>query len=150
MDASDPPPPKKKRVQPASQSVSQSFLLDRAGLDWTGQPKIGKGREEAHGPHLDVVEAVLRAVGLGGEHGEEVAHGLHLPHGLGVQQPRLDALCINVCVQECVCMCVCQKQQEEETVCGQGVDWTAVGPSRRATACLPDRPPACLPACLPA
>jgi hypothetical protein len=47
-----------------------------------------------------VVEAVLRAVRLGRKHGEEVAHGLHLPHGLRVEQPRLDALCVYVCVFE--------------------------------------------------
>lgn len=41
---------------------------------------------------LDVVEAVLGAVGLRAEHGEEVTHGLHFAHGLGVHQPGLDAL----------------------------------------------------------
>ena len=48
--------------------------------------------KKKHKTYLDVVEPVLRAVRLIGEHGEEVAHGLHLPHRLGVEQARLDAL----------------------------------------------------------
>jgi hypothetical protein len=48
--------------------------------------------------YLDMVEPVLRAVRLRAEHGEEVGHGLHLPHGLGVKEAGLDALFGFCCV----------------------------------------------------